>query len=237
MWSNSAGSTTKDLESSGVAKPMPRPRFFKLEPEKQERILNAAAEALVAHGYEGASLNQIIEQAGISKGAVYYYFDDKADLLATVMSDLFDRIGAFDSIDVEALESESFWPAIEQWSLAALAQVADDPMVMGLGKLFYKIPYDVFAGTVFADKLEEVRQLLEALIRRGQRVGVVRDDVPLGLLMAMVAGVGESSDRWMAEHWEELDPEQGLAVSVRLIDMVRGMLAPSSESHESTVRA
>ena len=62
---------------------MPRPRFEKLPVEKQEQILEAAAKEFTAHGYDGASLNRILEEAGISKGAAYYYFDDKADLYAT----------------------------------------------------------------------------------------------------------------------------------------------------------
>jgi AcrR family transcriptional regulator len=33
----------------------------------------------------GASLNRILEQAGISKGSAYYYFDDKADVFLTVV--------------------------------------------------------------------------------------------------------------------------------------------------------
>ncbi|MBW2523153.1 MAG: TetR/AcrR family transcriptional regulator [Deltaproteobacteria bacterium] len=209
---------------------MPRPRFFKLEQQKRERILRAAAEALVQNGYDGASLNQIIESAGISKGAVYYYFDDKADLLATVMCDVFDRIASFDSIDVESLDAHTFWPTIERWTLAALAVLAEDPMVMGLGKLFYQVPIQVFEGTVLFDKLAQAKALLEAFMRRGQEVGLIRDDLPLGLLMAVVAGAGEWSDRWMAEHFEELDPEEGLAVSLRLIDMARAMLAPPSEA-------
>ena len=57
---------------------MPRPRFQKLAEEKRHHLLETAAKAFAAHGYEGASLNQILEQAGISKGATYYYFDDKA---------------------------------------------------------------------------------------------------------------------------------------------------------------
>ncbi len=50
---------------------MPRPRFYKLPEEKRERILEAAAKEFVAHGFEGASLNQILTAAGISKGAAY----------------------------------------------------------------------------------------------------------------------------------------------------------------------
>ena len=56
---------------------MPRPRFEKLSAEKREQILETAAKAFAAHGYDGASLNQILADADISKGAAYYYFDNK----------------------------------------------------------------------------------------------------------------------------------------------------------------
>ncbi len=45
----------------------------------------SSSKAFVAHGYVGASLNRILDDAGISKGAAYYYFDDKADLYATAI--------------------------------------------------------------------------------------------------------------------------------------------------------
>ena len=58
---------------------MPRPRFEKLPPEKRETILETAAKEFAEFGYEGASLNQILAKSGISKGAAYYYFDNKED--------------------------------------------------------------------------------------------------------------------------------------------------------------
>ena len=64
---------------------MPLPRFERLPKEKQERILKAAVKVFTAQGYEKASLNLMLEGAGISKGAAYYYFADKADLIGTVV--------------------------------------------------------------------------------------------------------------------------------------------------------
>ena len=64
---------------------MPRPRFARLTAAKRERIMEAAAKEFAAHGYEGATLNRILVEAGISKGAAYYYFDDKADLYLTAL--------------------------------------------------------------------------------------------------------------------------------------------------------
>ena len=64
---------------------MPFARFGKLSPEKRERILEVAAQEFARHGYEDACINRILEQAEMSKGAAYYYFEDKVDLFCTVV--------------------------------------------------------------------------------------------------------------------------------------------------------
>jgi AcrR family transcriptional regulator len=69
----------------------PRPRFLSLPAERRSAILDAACAELSAHGFEKASTNRIIERAGVSKGALYYYFDDKRDLFLTTLRDANER--------------------------------------------------------------------------------------------------------------------------------------------------
>jgi len=54
--------------------------FRELEPAKQQTILNAAMDAFAQHGYEKASTNAIVREAGISKGMLFYYFNSKEEL-------------------------------------------------------------------------------------------------------------------------------------------------------------
>lgn len=63
---------------------MARPRFQHLDRATREKILETAATRFAAKGFDGTSLNGLIEDLGISKGSFYYYFDDKADLFITV---------------------------------------------------------------------------------------------------------------------------------------------------------
>ena len=56
-------------------------RFEKLSKDKRKRILDAAREEFARVPYEEASINQIIKNAGISRGSFYTYFEDKKDLL------------------------------------------------------------------------------------------------------------------------------------------------------------
>lgn len=54
----------------------------------RERILFAARELFVEHGYRAVSMRKIANELGYSHGSLYYYFQDKADLFyALVVED------------------------------------------------------------------------------------------------------------------------------------------------------
>jgi AcrR family transcriptional regulator len=55
-------------------------KFFNLNQEKQDRILNAALKEFVQKGYENASTNEIVKEAEISKGLLFHYFKNKKTL-------------------------------------------------------------------------------------------------------------------------------------------------------------
>ena len=55
-------------------------KFNKLEPQKQERILNAAMKEFGQKGFKNASTDTIAKEATISKGALFHYFNNKKDL-------------------------------------------------------------------------------------------------------------------------------------------------------------
>jgi AcrR family transcriptional regulator len=67
---------------TGMTDP-PRQRRTRAEQqaETRARLLEAAAEAFAAQGFEGASIDGITERAGYTRGAFYSNFSDKAELL------------------------------------------------------------------------------------------------------------------------------------------------------------
>ncbi len=58
--------------------------------DRREELLEAALEEFASKSYEEASLNNIIKNAGISKGTFYYHFRDKQDLYLTLLQSLVD---------------------------------------------------------------------------------------------------------------------------------------------------
>ena len=51
------------------------------DPSVRERLVTAAAEVFAERGYEGARVQEIVRRAGLSTGAIYTNFRNKADLL------------------------------------------------------------------------------------------------------------------------------------------------------------
>jgi len=55
-------------------------KFEALNDEKKKTIINASMKEFVKGGYEKASMNAVVETAGISKGSLFYYFENKKKL-------------------------------------------------------------------------------------------------------------------------------------------------------------
>lgn len=59
-------------------------KFFDLKKEKQDRMINAALKVFAGKGYEHASTDEMVREAGISKGLLFHYFGSKLGLYAFV---------------------------------------------------------------------------------------------------------------------------------------------------------
>ena len=71
-------------------------KFLELPKEKQLKIINAGFEYFGRYGYKGANTEDIANKAGISKGALFYYFKNKEsfylylhELILSILVDTF----------------------------------------------------------------------------------------------------------------------------------------------------
>ncbi|WP_420407103.1 TetR family transcriptional regulator C-terminal domain-containing protein [Hoeflea sp.] len=65
-------------------------RKTRIQIENQERILDAALEAFSERGFRGATIDQIADQAGMSKPNLLYYFRRKKDMYEALIARLLD---------------------------------------------------------------------------------------------------------------------------------------------------
>lgn len=204
---------------------MPRPRFNKLSAEKQERILEAAAKEFAAHGFDGASLNQILDDAGISKGAAYYYFDDKADLYATTVLHYSQEVLVDLSYDPAEFTAANFWDELAAIYQQQFTGYAERPWVFGVAKAGGAMTTEMLAAGPLAELWRQAEFLLAQLIQRGRELGVIRSDMPEDLLLALLIAVDDAHDRWLFAHWPELAPADLEQAAERISDTLRRLLS------------
>lgn len=62
--------------------------------DKQERIKAAALALFAEHGYHGTSTEMIIAKAGVSKGLLFFHFQNKEELLKTLQYEWMEKLWA-----------------------------------------------------------------------------------------------------------------------------------------------
>lgn len=205
---------------------MPRPRFEKLPSEKQQRILEAAALLFAAHGFEGASLNQILEQAQVSKGAAYYYFDDKLDLFATVVRYYWEQsVGSVDLVLTD-LTSESFWPRVREFYRQQFLEFGERPWRLAVAKMVRTVPPQRFEEGQLGELFQEVWGWTAGLLARGREVGAVRDDLPEAFMLLLLTAIDDAVDSWFADKAYPLAPDEVEQSSDMIVGILQRVFAP-----------
>lgn len=129
---------------------MPSERFLKLSQEKQQKILCAAMHEFCAKPMESVSINQIVREAGISRGSFYTYFEDKEDVLIYIRNSVQKK---HDDVLKDCLlqEKGDLFAALERFFEASLRFLQETKL--------YKIHKDValHANVSFLDALNRSR--------------------------------------------------------------------------------
>jgi len=165
------------------------------DPERtRERLLQAAFREIYRSGFQSASLDTILASAGVTKGALYYYFKSKQALGYAVVEEVIgpDNYGEWgrplhcgkDPIDtlIGIVQGLSVRPADVRGG-CQLINLAQEMSSLDAG--FRKRLAIIFDGW---------REAVASALREGQTHGRVRRDVKpadaAGLLIAMVEGYG-----------------------------------------------
>ena len=149
-------------------------------PRRGERsrreIVTVAIDCFARYGYQGTSIDRIARAAGVTKGALYYHFKDKQDLLFGALDD---RIGGFERVVVERVT------ALRD-PLAALYAVADICTEQATRSNHRRFMLTLMVEALdtypalsdrFRQMMRRFRDFLAETVRIGQRKGLFRRDV------------------------------------------------------------
>ncbi len=210
---------------------MPSPRLFRLDPDKRAAIFSAAAEEFATHGFEGASYNRIIERAGVSKGAMYYYFDDKADLFTTVVTDVFEQLEKDLPPPPPEVSAAAFWRSVHGHIDCIIRYGRENPTYVALMRATHEFEYSGVTDVAVKEVCKKSRERIERFLRDGQQVGAVRGDLPLSLLVELVFVLDRTVGHWIAERVDELTSEDLSRAGRMLCDQIKRVLRPADSHH------
>ncbi|MFI5273658.1 MAG: TetR family transcriptional regulator [Ktedonobacterales bacterium] len=110
---------------------MPRPK--QADPLARRQIVAAATEVFSRKGYAGTTLDDITAEANLSKGAIYWYFDSKAELFTTILGE---RSSVFlELLEGAARQADSPLAALEQMWLRWLEALEIDRSYQAYARL------------------------------------------------------------------------------------------------------
>lgn len=204
-----------------------RYRSRKIDDEKRAALIDAAMEEIAANGIDGASYNRIIERSGLSKGVVYYYFENKESLYLTVLDEVerqfLSSVGRLKLPETR----EEFWTACRMYYEKAIRYGAEN---LGLVKVVRNLiePGTGMKGSAeMRENFRRVERWTANLLKRGQDLGAIRKDVPPDLLRSILQAMGHTMDSWLFEHLEKapesVSVERFLAFA---LDMFKRILSP-----------
>lgn len=154
----------------------------------RDLILKAATEAFLAHGYNGASIDQIAAQAGVSKPTIYSHFEGKEQLFVAIMNSICDNFETpflgpnADSEDLPAIlnrVADNYTRAILQPGVVAMHRlfVAEAERFPEVSRRYYEV------GP------RRVHQTLAAFFKNRMARGEIRECDPLMLAQFFAAVV------------------------------------------------
>ncbi|MGB7337552.1 MAG: TetR/AcrR family transcriptional regulator [Phototrophicaceae bacterium] len=205
---------------------MPRPRFKKLDAKRRDTIMEAAAKIFAENGYQGASINQILQQAGLSKGVAYYYFEDKADLFATTIEFYLSQIDIDVQQHIARLEADTFWDVMLQLYSEPFLQNLDAPYRFQVLKTAIDIQHTDPLYERIAPLLQKAFGWTIEFVNKGQAFGLVRTDLPDELLYGFINSIDEVADRYILERIAQLNRDEIYAIQSQVVDTIRRLLSP-----------
>ena len=194
-----------------------RARRTESEPVRRAQLLKAARKVFRAKGYDGASVSEIVREAGVAQGTFYLYFPSKKDAAVSLRDGLMETMALAVTSAVESrtsfgdrLESliaVSFRVARQNADLFRLAFIGANethPEMHSESQehaSFLRAIMDLFRDAVDAGEMEAMDPEIAARLV----IGLLQH----AIIEAFVFGEGEESDRL----------EQG--VSVLLLNALR----------------
>jgi AcrR family transcriptional regulator len=138
--------------------------------ETRQHILSAALKRFAHSGYAAASIQQIVDEARVSKPALYYHFQDKAGLFQALVNEAHDR--EFDILRDAASRAKHIREQLVEILIRLFEyfQKNRDLTRIALATMF-AAPGEMPPGLRYLDRCKRNFEVLHVLMKRALRSG------------------------------------------------------------------
>lgn len=156
-------------------------------------LLEIAREIFTRDGYAGAATEEIVERAGLTRGALYHHFVNKEGLFHAVVESLQARTAAH--IETITAQYSDPWDQLIAGSVAFL-EISLDPQIQRI--MLVDAPA-VLGWSVWRDmdarhSMKSLREALATLIDQG-----VLPEMPLEAITHLLSGAMNEAALWIAQ--------------------------------------
>lgn len=189
---------------------MPTERFLKLPEEKKKAIRDAAMEECIRVPFEKVSINKIIQNAGISRGSFYTYFEDKRDVVRYIFSDTADKLKEFWTKSVAEHDGD-LWIASEELLEEAILFAKKGKIFQMMQSFVLYQDFDKLFEEIYGNKCAGEKkgdEILAALFEVTDKSGFRSADMnSFSLVVSMIMGCVIESISWYNRH---MDSEENI---------------------------
>jgi len=164
-----------------------------LLPAVPGRLLAEATRLFAERGYDRTSVQEIVEAAGVTKGALYHYFGSKDDLL----SEIYGRVLRLQTERLDAIASQDV-PVARRLAEAAADVVVTSIENLDDTKIFFRSMHQLSADKQKAVRAERRRyhERFRELVEEGQRDGHFRPELRPDLVVDFFFGSVHHLGTW-----------------------------------------
>lgn len=168
----------------------PSPTFANLPAEKRDRIVELAIEEFSERSYRAASLSRIVARAGIAKGSIYQYFEDKLDLYRwLLLEEVPRRKRAYLTEGRRRHDPHTLTEVLGEIVLSGLEFVRDNPRLVQIGMAATQPATEPALRELSNEARRVGHEGFVAVLADLRARGELRDDIDLDLVARVLAAV------------------------------------------------
>jgi AcrR family transcriptional regulator len=191
---------------------VPTATWERLPAARRDAVLAAAEAEFAARGFSGGSLNVIARNAGVAKGSLFQYFDDKVDLYAHLSELASQRIRAHMERRIAELDwTRGFFPAYTDLLLEWIEYFRTHEIERAVTAAVNLEPDAAARSAVRTVANRHYLEVLRPMLEQARAAGELRADADLDAFLALLLLV--LPHLALAPYSPGLDPVLGLAAA------------------------